>query len=51
VPVGTPGESTSIGCDSAYAVAAAVIALVRPGPLVVSTTPGSPPTRAYPSAA
>ena len=51
VPVGMPGESSSTGCDSAYAVAAAVIALVRPGPLVVTTTPGRPLTRAYASAA
>src|SRR5690606_37424444 len=44
--VGPLGETTGGGCDSAYAVAAAVIALVSPGPLVVSTTPGRPLTRA-----
>jgi hypothetical protein len=40
------GESTRIGTESAYAVAAAVAALITPGPLVATTTPGRPDTRA-----
>ena len=36
----------SIGTESAWAVAAAVAVLITPGPLVTSTTPGLPVTRA-----
>ena len=44
--VGMAGDTTSIGTESAYAVAAGVAALIRPGPLVASTTPARPETRA-----
>ncbi len=43
--VGIAGERISSGTESAYAVAAAVAALITPGPLVASTTPGRPDTR------
>ena len=51
VPVGAPGESSSTGRDSAQDVAAAAAALSRPGPDVVTTTPGRPDTHAAASAA
>ncbi len=50
-PRGIPGDTYSTGTESAYDVAAAVIALVSPGPVVVMTTPARPVTRACPSAA
>ena len=46
VPVGAPGDSSSTGRDSAQEVAAAAAALIRPGPEVVTTTPGAPTTHA-----
>ncbi len=49
-PGGHTGERMSIGRDSAYAVAAAVMTFVSPGPEVVMTTPGLPESRKYPSA-
>ena len=45
LPVGMPDDTINIGCDSAYALAAAVIVLVNPGPPVATTTPGRPVTR------
>ena len=51
VPVGAPGESSKTGRDSAQDVAAAAAALSRPGPDVVTTTPGRPDTHAAASAA
>ena len=40
--VGIEGERIRTGTESAYAVAAAVAALITPGPLVHRTTPGLP---------
>ena len=44
--VGMAGETTSRGTESAYAVATGVAVLTTPGPVVASTTPGRPETRA-----
>ncbi|GLK85779.1 hypothetical protein GCM10017653_38490 [Ancylobacter defluvii] len=41
-------EITSIGTESWRACAIAVMVLVRPGPVITSTTPGLPVTRALP---
>ena len=49
--VAMPGDSTSIGIESAWAVPTALARLSTPGPLVATHTPGPPPLRAYPSAA
>ncbi len=43
---GMAGETSTIGTESACAVAAGVAALITPGPLVASTTPARPDTRA-----
>ena len=49
--VATCPVKTTSGKESLYASVIPVMAFVAPGPLVTTTTPVLPETRAYPSAA